>query len=362
MAHAREFTEILSAVRHALFPDRHPRPTEPIEARHEPMARAHQVAAMLAATFAADDPREFARRLRDHRAQSAVREAWYLAEVSRIRVAFAGAGIPAWPLKAMALAPAYPRRGLRPFRDADLLVRASDVRAAHEWLVADGFRPLRPDGPLAGAPRNLGDAVAACAAGIDALGYEKSGFNLEVHTTILPPMLGMYPVAATGMDDAETLAHLFFHATRHHFLFGLRQLADIAVWVERRSPDLGAVREKLRATGTEGLAWPAWRLAHRYFPEIVPEPNVRANRIARWYAARANAKFDRVPEIAVRLAGSPIPCLGMVDARWRKITEALRGSPARRAYQGIPSGETARITGIARRHAGIVFRWIRFFL
>ena len=329
--------------------------------RHAELAEHHGALAILAEHPGWVDPL-LQERARDARRRQALWESHFLPRTQAIVQGLSEVGVRAVPLKGMAICPEYPQRGWRPFSDADLWIDRDQVRTAHTYLSHEGFEPLPSQSPLPKAQPNLGDPIEACEAGIDALGYQKQGYGLEVHTVLLPPMLGRYP--GHGMDDVDRLNHFLIHAVRHHFSHGLRHPLDLALWIDRKKPSIDAAIERLRECGLYDLAWPAWQIATDHFPDrIAPWPKP-ARRFSIAYAKRLGMDFERVPELSKGFAGSPLPCLMMVDRSFSALANAWGGSPEIRRYrEGKTSvGTLRRLTRTLVRHGKIALRWATFWI
>jgi hypothetical protein len=339
-------------------------PLQDDEASVWSMARDHKVATILSSGLLNS---ETAPSLTDEARYiwqlAALRAEFYLQKCDELCELFGRAGIWVAPLKGVPLArDAYPKPGQRVFRDLDLLVRPSDVREVHRILSERGFTFVEPRGPLARAKRPKGDPLAAAAAGIDAVSYQEGDLFLEIHTRILPPIVGNYPLEGSWSAE-DFLIHLLTHATRHHFLYGFRHLADIAVWSRAKKPDWVSVRSRLAVAGLEHLAYPAWKFSSDWFPEVVPPPSRPQGRILRHYCDRTERRFARMPSLAIGLSGSPFPFLFMQEGGWRKMIDVAGGSDAQAEHQGAGSKWSWKISrplGLTWRHAPVLWRWLRF--
>jgi hypothetical protein len=333
------------------------------------LAREHKVATILApAVLEAGSPASLVDEARYLWQLAALRETYYVGKCDEIVTLLAAAGIRAFPLKGIPLARhAYPKRGFRAFRDLDLLVHPEHVFETDRILKNEGFAILKPHGPLERGTVPAGDPVRAATERLEAVSYQKGDLFLEIHVHLLPKMLGEYSLNHVWNGEVlppeDFFIHLLFHATRHHFLFGLRQLADIAVWAGKvRS--MGVVEEKLRSNDLLWLAWPAWKLASEFFPVEVPEPPATQSHLAVNYTRAVRRRFENIPTRAIGLSGSPIPFV-LMRGRWK---EALWGSKRQAEYQlgtgssGFRAGiwKAARPFVLAWRHAPVVWRLLRF--
>jgi hypothetical protein len=297
---------------------------------------------------------------------AALRAEYYMRKCDEICGWLGNRGIWVTPLKGVPLArEAYPRPGQRVFRDLDLLVRPADVEAVHEILIERGFVLFKPHGPLPRGKRLRGDPLEAAKAGIDAVSYEGEDLFLEIHTRILPPVVGRYPLEGSWSPE-DFLVHLLIHATRHHFLYGLRQLVDVAVWSRAKKPDWDLAREKLAATGLEHLAYPTWVLSFERFPEAVPAPPLMANRVVRFYTGRARRRFAQMPLLAPRLSGSPFPFILMRPEPVKNLFRVAWGTAEQADYQEGESRPASRRIlwrvvrpfGLLWRHATVLWHWL----
>ncbi len=334
------------------------------------LARMHKVATILAPGILESEPSVFlvdeARYLWQ---LAALRETYYVRRCEELMGRLAAEGISSFPLKGVELARhAYPKKGMRSFRDLDLLVAPKDVARADEILKGGGFQPKRTAGPLPRAVHNRGNVLLAAQGGLDEVSYERDDLFLELHTVLLPVGLGSYPLdhvwSANALPPEDFFVHLLFHSTRHHFLYGLRHLVDLAIWAGERKPSYDLVNDRLGSSGLLPLAWPAWKLASESFPETVPEPPAYKGRILLGYTDRVKARFDRMPLEAIKLAGSPLPFL---LAR-KKFVRSVLGNRAKNIYQsgegtGFVQRSLWRVTrpfALFWRHAPVLRRWASF--
>ncbi|MFH1263743.1 MAG: nucleotidyltransferase family protein [Pseudomonadota bacterium] len=358
-----DLKRLISLVRTGLGFDSGVAPLQDHEESVWKLARDHKVATILSSGV-----------LNSQTAPLLLDEARYLWQLTALRAEHYGRrcdeicadfrehGIWVTTLKGVMLARgAYPKPGQRAFRDLDLLVRPSDVSAATGLLEKSGFERVKPRGPLARAVAVTGDPIAAVVAGIDAIGYEQGDLFLELHATTLPPLYGTYPFPDPWCDE-EFLVHLLFHATRHHFLYGLRHLADVAVWCRAKRPRWEYVRERLSATDLTYLAYPSWKLASEVFPEVVQEPPILQNRVLQLYTGRVRKNLAVMPDRAIDFAGSPLPFLLMKPGRMKRFLGLVHGSEAQIEYQtaGVRKRmwRFRRPFGLLWRHAPVLFRWL----
>lgn len=333
------------------------------------MARDHKVSTILSpGVLQSDSVRKFVDEARYFWQMAALREEFYAAKCKELQDDFQEKGITSFPLKGMVLATqAYPMRGQRPFRDLDLLVKPSDLVAADEVLKTKGFTQIYPKGPLKRGVAVKGDPIRAAAAGIDALSYQEGEIFLELHTSIVPPMLGNYPVDESW-DDVDFLNHLLFHSTRHHFLFGLRHLVDVAVWSHTKKISWQDVLGRLEERRMLFLAWPTWKLSQELFPETIDLPPAAPSSLLAAYTDRVREQLSQMPTIAIDLAGSPLPFLWMKPNRLRSLFQMVFGSKVHAEYQlGEGKGwwrrtlwRVRRPFGLLWRHAPVCWKWVRF--
>jgi hypothetical protein len=293
---------------------------------------------------------------------AALRQEYYVRKCTEILALLQVDGIEARPLKGVELARSYyPKPGFRVFRDVDLLVAPENLASAHVLLRSHGFVELKPKGPLPRAVAPRGNVLAAVECGLDAVSYAKDDLFLEVHTHLLLPMLGKYPIDRTW-SPADTFVHLAFHTTRHHFLYGLRHLIDLALVA--RAADLSEVEEKLRRTELFWLAWPAWKLTSEVFPEIVIEPPLCDSKWLSAYTNVVRRNLSSMPEKSIPLSGSPLP---FVFAK-KNLLKVIKGSESLSRYQlgdetskwKSWSWRMGRPVGLAWRHAPILWNWLKF--
>ncbi|MFL5805033.1 MAG: nucleotidyltransferase family protein [Roseiflexaceae bacterium] len=135
---------------------------------------------------------------------------------------YQGAGIDVLVLKGAALAQlVYPQPVLRPMRDIDILVRASDVYRAHALLAEIGFTP--PSSPMAGlapdhhhltAIKRVVDGFSVSVEVHQALDINQPGRPPREYAELAPAAqpLTIGGVATHTLGCEDTLWHIYRHA------------------------------------------------------------------------------------------------------------------------------------------------------
>ena len=332
------------------------------------LARDHKVATILSPRILElNSPRDLVGEARYVWQMAALREAYYTKECDKLLALLERQGIRASTLKGVRLArSAYPRHGFRAFRDLDLWVPQEEIVEADKLLRQNGFSEIHPHTPLQRAIRTRGNSVDAALAGIEAISYQKGDLFVEMHSRLVPWIFGEYQTAPVGSSDSELspedfMAHLLIHATRHHFLYGLRHLVDVGVW-EAKVRSMDVVRRRLTESNLFWLAWPAWKLAANFFPATVEAPpDISNHRVVR-YTETVAARFHQIPDRAMTLSGTPMPLLRM----GKRLRVAYRANAALIRYQtGADSPrrrfwwKLQRPFGLAWRHAPVLWRLVR---
>jgi len=315
------------------------------------LARDHKVATILAPKILElNSPKNLVDEARYVWQLTALRSEYYIQKCGEIVNLLKAEGVVSHPLKGIPLAQkAYPKKGFRAFRDIDLLVSVDQVEKADQVLRGDGFQEIVPETPLKKAVRVKGSALEATLAGIEGLSYQKGEIYLELHTKMVPYLLGEYQIENFSPEDF--LCQLFFHTTRHHFLYGLRHLIDIALWTPHvRS--MGVVEAKLRENDLLWLSFPAWKLASELFPEnVVPPPQVENQNVIR-YTDQIRKHLAEMPYRAIPLAGSPIPFVRMK----KRVIRSIQSSDAMMKYQIGSNGRWERFMWRIKRPVSLVWR------
>lgn len=376
MVQQDEFSSLVSVVKRQVF-DLSEKTHVEITPAIWSLATMHKVGSIVASYVLQHQPMSpLATQARDYWQKCALREAYYVKRSEDLRVIWQSKGIPSCLLKGVLLAPLYPKRGFRVLRDADLLISPKNMHDVSEDLQVHGYAVLDPLGPLKGAVVNKGNKVMAAELGMDALSFVQDDYFLEIHATILPPIFGTYQWihdwktrdAMNELSPEDVLAHLLFHATRHHFLFGLRQLLDVAVWINAKKPDTQLLASSLTGQHLYELAWPAWKLSHEIFPEFVPSPPQSPSTRCIFYTARIRRRLKEIPALSITMAGSPLLCLAMMRGFWKKMVKAVRGGDFAMQYQTGRNADALqkikwyvfRPFGLIRRHASPIVAIAKF--
>jgi len=370
-----KFLRLVELVRFELGLSKDIPPLEAEEIQVWNLARQHKVATLLSPhiILANRDP-QLVNEARYVWQLAALREEYFSTKCDELLQFLKCNDIQAFPLKGVALVKkAYPKKGQRPFRDVDLLLNPSDLFKADQLMLEKGYCRIRTTGPLPRALKTRGDMLEAAAMGIDAVSYQKGELYVELHTVIVPPVLGSFSLehvwkSKGGFSPEDFLIHLCFHSTRHHFLYGLRHLVDVAVWSQKKKPDFRLIQDKLEFCGLTFLAWPTWKLAYELFPEVVKSPCSIKNFFLNRYTDSVRRHFALIPIYAIKLAGSPIPLVMMRPNPLKSISLVVLGNKKLAIYQigesqnGLRriAWKVARPFGLLWRHAPILWKWLAF--
>ncbi|NCC36738.1 MAG: hypothetical protein EOM24_32705, partial [Chloroflexia bacterium] len=195
-----------------------------------------------------------------------------------------GAGIPCLALKGAFLDfDAYPQLGLRPLRDLDILVPASDALRAYEILLAAGLvRVQEPD--CQGDPEAT---IAIQKQHLPPLRTTPSGVTVEVHARLYHLNQGTPKLVDPSTDVAfwqravevrtggetlrfpapnDMLLHLIVHAVLDHkFSNGPLVLSDVAFLLERQTIDWGLFWQAAEQGGLQRACWLIFQLVEHYW-------------------------------------------------------------------------------------------------
>jgi hypothetical protein len=279
-------------------------------------------------------------------------------QLGRLLDAFAGASIPAIPLKGPALGETlYREPALRPFTDLDVLVRRQDVRPAVTLLSALGYRALEHERPLAY------ELAYATAATFVPAAPAPGALPIDLHWGLVSFPAGATPTALDAdevwtravalarwgrsvltLSPEDLLLSLALHLAVHHPLDGLAWQLDLALLLRRLGGELDweAVVERARRWRVGGAVYFALRRVERSFASEAPvavlariaPSGLRGALLARLVAlSSAPGRFDHViplrlldrrADLARALAAGLIPSAAWV--RQRYATEsAARG-------------------------------------
>lgn len=180
-------------------------------------------------------------------------------QASMLNETLAAAGVKAVMLKGMALKALYPQPDLRTMSDLDLLVAPAEQKAAHEAMASIGYQVIERE------------------PGVDVM-RGPEGLRVELHERLFDKTEEgflarlnedeMFPVTSAVREDVycgegwvfppeKHLAFLLLHMAKHLITtgFGLRQLADLSLFVEKRGAeiDFAALRAQMKALGLEGM-------------------------------------------------------------------------------------------------------------
>lgn len=210
------------------------------------------------------------------------------AAFSGVAAALQKAAISLIPLKGIYLAGAvYPSLGDRVVGDLDLLVPKTKIGRAMRVVEACGYPPLKPV------------VLEAWLAHKHHICPQYSVTNrvaIELHWHIRSPddALRMVPIRPlwyraqkTAVFDTptltlapeDTLLHLAYHLAYHHdFLFGLRNLIDIALWCTRFTLDWDVIKARATSWQMQRGLFLALQLAHDHLAAPIPVTALRGLR------------------------------------------------------------------------------------
>lgn len=169
------------------------------------------------------------------------------------------AGVKAVMLKGMALKALYPQPDLRTMSDMDLLVAPAQQAQAHEVMEALGYRVLE---------KEPGVDVMASPEGLRVELHERlfdkteEGFLAKLDEQALFSVESavreeVYFGEAWVFPPQSHLEFLILHMAKHLITtgFGLRQLADYALFLEKRGGEINfsALRAQMKALSLEGM-------------------------------------------------------------------------------------------------------------
>lgn len=336
------------------------------------LARLHKVATLLAPQILErNQPKILVDEARYVWQMAALRQEYYLKKCQDIVSVAELKGICVAPLKGAVLAQsAYAKKGFRPFRDLDFLICSKQVYAFDSLMKELEFEHQDFQTPLPRAVHNKGNILQATQKGLGEVSYVCGDLYVEAHTRIVPKLLGDFRLDESWqkthkLSSEDFLIHLMIHATRHHFLFGLRHLLDQVVWLKSAKPDLNLVWEKLEKANLVHLAWPAWKLAAFYFPQDFPAPLKLRLPFVCGYTDRIQNIFPKIPQKSISFSGSPLPFLLMQKNPWKKLFSVTKGSTEQAQYQQGSSEKPwatffwklKRPFGLFWRHFPVISRW-----
>ncbi len=262
-----------------------------------------------------------------------------------IRDRLGSAGIPALPIKGLALLPRYPSPGLRPAEDIDLLVPDGSLEAACGLLESDGFR-LHPLGFRSPASVPL---------------VTQRGMGVDLATRLFNPRIPLWRELVRedpGVWWSETrdgalsreaeVVLVGAHAAKHWFVRD-RWIADLAL-VLGGGPDLGRASQLAARLGMGPLLRLALSVASRVIGLRIP-----------WGLGLAPGEWAEGEALVARLVE------GRHDYRDRRLARflpLLPGTSARlRVLAAVlmpPAGELAEryrapgLLGLWARRLGLV--------
>lgn len=180
------------------------------------------------------------------------------------------AGVKAVMLKGMALKALYPQPDLRTMSDLDLLVAPAQQEAAHAAMETAGYTVVErePGVDVMRAPEGLRVELHS-----QLFDKTEEGFLSKLDEAALFPMESavreeVYCGEAWVFPPQEHLAFLLLHMAKHLITtgFGLRQLADYSLFIEKRGSeiDFTALRAQMRALSLEGMMDALTDVCRRY--------------------------------------------------------------------------------------------------
>lgn len=180
------------------------------------------------------------------------------------------AGVKAVMLKGMALKALYPQPDLRTMSDLDLLVAPVQQEAAHAAMETAGYTVVErePGVDVMRAPEGLRVELHS-----QLFDKTEEGFLSKLDEAVLFPIESavreeVYCGEAWVFPPQEHLAFLLLHMAKHLITtgFGLRQLADYLLFIEKRGSeiDFTALRAQMRALSLEGMMDALTDVCRRY--------------------------------------------------------------------------------------------------
>jgi len=290
---------------------------------------------------------------------NAARNLYLHHEQARLLEQLRQAGVCAAPLKGTTLAElVHGDLSLRTQVDIDLYVSPRDLAGALEALQAVGYRQMAPPGVPADRLAATGDeftsecSLESVAPSLPVL--------LELHWRILPLRDNELRAALLGAEDSAralppslNLLYLSLRAAADRW-GGLKLLADLAHWLERRPPDWEEVLRQAHRLGLRRILCLTLEALRTYFGATVPHEVE---------AALASARPRHLPAAAI--ANPFVPQPPPTTANLHRLRLALherRRDQARYAARLLrPSaGDLAAVSlpdGLGFLYWGV--RWLR---
>ncbi len=266
-------------------------------------------------------------------------------EQGRLLAQLRQAGVCAAPLKGTGLAElAYGDLSLRTQVDVDLYVSPRDLPGALEALQAAGYRLTAPRGVPAARLAATGDeftsecSLESTVAGLPVL--------LELHWRILPLdddelRSALDKAGEPGLPPDLNLLYLSLRAAADRW-GGLKLLADLAHWLERRPPDWAQVLDRARRLGLRRILGLTLDALRTYFSASVPgevEAALASARPRRFPAAAvANPFVPQPPQTPSRLHRLRLAMHERRRDQARYLARLLRPSAGDLAAVSLPGG------------------------
>lgn len=227
---------------------------------------------------------------------------------STITTALSETAVPVIPLKGIYLAAAvYPNLGDRVIGDLDLLVPKAQIAEAMRVVARCGYAPIKSV---------ILHAWLAQSHHVCPQHNPHNKVTVELHWHIRPPqdeasitirpfwqraqMATMFHTPALTLAPEDSLLHLCYHLAYHHdFLFGLRNLCDIALLCQQLSINWDALLEQATAWRMRRGVFLALRLAQAHLGAAVPNTvlqQLHRNDDIQHIAAAATAQLLTPPD------------------------------------------------------------------
>lgn len=224
--------------------------------------------------------KEILDKLKKYTFYAAIGQSKHIKRTAEILELFNENNIPIIVLKGLVVREYYPKPDLRTMCDSDVIIHKEDLEKVRKLLLEKGFRE----------EEDAGHHIA----------FMKGGFNLEVHWTLANETFrkgqecfqekiwdDAMKVKVGGVDtlslSLEDLAlHLCAHMASHMAIsgFGVRQLADLVLLVEKKGNEINwnSFKEKASKSGLTQFSTGMFKVCNYLFGmEIPKELNIKSS-------------------------------------------------------------------------------------
>lgn len=211
-------------------------------------------------------------KLKKYTFNSAIRQSNHIKRTSEILNLFNENNIPVIVLKGLVVREYYPKPDLRTMCDSDVIIHKNDLEKVRKLLLQKGFIE----------EKDAGHHIA----------FLDSGFNLEVHWTLanetfrkgqecfqekiwddaIKIKVGGVDTLSLGLEDLAL--HLCAHMASHMAIsgFGVRQLADLVLLVEKKGNEIdwNSFKEKAEKSGLTQFSIGMFKVCNYLFDMDIP--------------------------------------------------------------------------------------------